>query len=408
MPNYFYKAKNLEGKEEMGVLNAKNTSELAKILRKKKYFLTEAKKEQEKKKNILSLNLDFFDKFFKVPLTEKLFFTKNLGVMIKTGVSLPRSFQILSNQAKNSQFKKALKTISEKISKGKSLSESLSLFPNIFSSLYVETLKAGEETGSLEESLKILDNQMQREHDLKSKIKTAMAYPMIVLVMTMLIGVFMMFFAVPNLRIAFEELNVQLPLTTKIFLSSADFLIKNWLGSVIFLSIFVIILISYLKTEKGKRLKSSLLLKIPIISKINKGSNSSLALMILSSLLRAGVPVVRALEITSGALSNFYFKESLIKASEIVEKGGKISESLNPYKDLYSPMVLEMMEIGEETGETSEILKSLADFYEEEVTASLERLSSTMEPFLILVIGVVVGFFAISMLQPIFNITKGL
>jgi len=408
MPNYFYKAKNLEGEEKMGVLNAKNHSELAKILRKKKYFLTEAKEEKEEKKNILSLNLDFLDKFFKVPLTEKLFFTKNLGVMIKTGVSLPRSFQILSNQAKNSQFKKALKTISEKISKGKSLSESLSLFPNIFSSLYIETLKAGEETGSLEESLKILDNQMQREHDLKSKIKTAMAYPMIVLVMTMLIGVFMMVFAVPNLKVAFEELNVQIPPSTKMFLYLADFLIRNWFISIIFLFVFAIILISYFKTKKGQRLKSNLLLKAPIINKINKSSNSSLALMILSSLLRAGVPVVRALEITSGALSNFYFKESLINASRTVEKGGKISESLQPYKDLYSPMVLEMMEIGEETGETSEILRGLADFYEEEVTDSLARLSSMIEPLLILVIGGVVGFFAISMLQPIFNITKGL
>jgi len=407
MPIYFYKAKNIEGEEEAGVLEAKNPSELAKILRKKKYFLTYAKEDKEEKKTF-SFNLDFFNKFFSVPLTEKLFFTKNLRVMIRTGVSLPRAFKILSNQAKNSKFKQTLNIISEKISKGKSLSESLGSFPKIFPDLYRETLRAGEETGSLEESLKILDNQMQREHDLKSKIKTAMAYPMIVLGMTILIGIFMMIFAVPNLKVAFEELNVQLPLSTKMFLSSADFLMKNWLGFILVLFILISFLIFYLRTEKGKKSKSNLLLKIPVISKINKEANSSLALMILSSLLKAGVPVVRALEITSGALSNFYFKESLINASKIVEKGGKISESLKPYKNLYSPMVLEMMEIGEETGETSEILRGLADFYEEEVTNSLDRLSSTIEPILILIIGGIVGFFAISMLQPIFNISKGL
>ena len=407
MPVYFYKAKNIEGEEETGVLNAKNPFELAKILRKKKYFLTYTKEDKEEKK-AFSLNLDFFNKFFSVPLTEKLFFTKNLRVMIKTGVSLPRAFKILSKQAKNSKFKQTLIIISEKISKGKSLSESLGFFPKIFSDLYRETLRAGEETGGLEESLKILDNQMQREHDLKSKIKTAMAYPMIVLGMTVLIGVFMMIFAVPNLKVAFEELNVQLPLTTKMFFSSADFLMKNWLGFILVLFILISISIFYLRTEKGKKLKAKLFLKIPIISRINKETNSSLALMILSSLLKAGVPVVRALEITSGALSNFYFKESLIHASKIVEKGGKISEALKPYKNLYSPMVLEMMEIGEETGETSEILRGLANFYEEEVTNSLDRLSSTIEPILILVIGGIVGFFAISMLQPIFNISKGL
>ncbi len=408
MPIYFYKAKNLEAEEEAGILNAKNPSELAKILRKKKYFLTYVKEEKEEKKGILSFNLDFFDRFFNVPLTEKLFFTKNLRVMIKTGVSLPRAFKILSRQAKNSKFKQALKTISEKISKGKSLSESLGFFPAIFSDLYKETLKVGEETGSLEESLKILDSQMQREHDLKSKVKTAMAYPMIVLIMTLLIGVFMMIFAVPNLKIAFEELNVQLPLTTKMFLSSADFLMKNWIGFGFLIFILILALTSYFRTRKGQKTKSNLLLKIPVVSKITKETNSSLALMILSSLLKAGVPVVRSLEITSGALSNFYFKESLIDASKVVERGGKISESLKPYKNLYSPMVLEMMEIGEETGETSEILKGLADFYEEEVTNSLDKLSSTIEPILILGIGAIVGFFAISMLQPIFNISKGL
>ncbi len=408
MPIYFYKAKNLEAEEEAGTLEAKNPSELAKILRKKKYFLTYVKEEKEEKKGILSFNLDFFDRFFKVPLAEKLFFTKNLRVMMKTGVSLPRAFKILSRQAKNSKFKQALKTISEKISKGNSLSKSLGFFPEIFSDLYKETLKAGEETGSLEESLKILENQMQREHDLKSKVKTAMAYPMMVLIMTLLIGVFMMIFAVPNLKVAFEELNVQLPLTTKIFLSSADFLMKNWIGFGFFIFILILVLTSYLRTKKGQKTKSKLLLKIPIVSKIIKETNSSLALMILSSLLKAGVPVVRGLEITSGALSNFYFKESLINASKVVEKGGKISDSLKPYKNLYSPMVLEMMEIGEETGETSEILKGLADFYEEEVTNSLDKLSSVIEPILILGIGVIVGFFAISMLQPIFNISKGL
>jgi len=408
MPIYFYKAKNLEGKEETGILDAKSHFELAKILRKKKYFLTYVKKDKEKKQGIFSLNLNFLDKFFNVPLTEKLFFTKNLRVMIKTGVSLPRSLRILSGQARNNKFKQALKTISEKISKGKSLSESLGSFPEIFSDLYKETLKVGEETGSLEGSLKILDNQMQREHNLKSKIKTAMAYPVIVLSMTLLIGIFMMIFAVPNLKIAFEELNVQLPLSTKIFLSSTDFLIENWLGFILTIFILILISIAYFKTERGKKLKSRALLKSPIISKIIKETNSSLALRILSSLLRAGVPIVRSLEITSGALSNFYFKESLINASKIVEKGGKISEALSPYKNLYSPMVLEMIEIGEETGETSEILEGLANFYEEEVTDSLNRLSSIIEPLLILAIGGIVGFFAISMLQPIFNISKSL
>jgi len=328
--------------------------------------------------------------------------------MVKTGVSLPRAFKILSIQTKNEKLRKALETISGEIAKGKSLSESLRLFPEIFSNLYQETLKIGEETGTLEDSLKILSNQMEREYNLKSKIRVAMVYPMIILIMAFLIGIFMMIFVVPKLKATFEELDVELPFSTKIILSSADFLIKNWPGIVFIVAILIFVLVIGLRSQKGGKFKSKLTLKIPVISKIIKQTNSALALRTLGSLLKAGVPIVRALKITSGALSNFYFKESLIQAAKSVEKGEKVSQSLKPYQNIYPPMVLEMMEIGEETGETSEILESLADFYEEEVANSLQKLSSFIEPTLIVIIGVVVGFFAVSMIQPMSNIMKGL
>ena len=408
MPTYFYKAKNLKGEEESGVLAAQSPSHLARILRKKGYFLISAEeKGVGKKEKFKFFNLSFLDKFIGVSLAEKLFFTRNLRIMVKTGISLPRAFKTLSAQARSKKFREALDIISEKITKGETLSNSLGIFPEIFSNLYQETLRVGEETGSLEDSLKILGNQMEREYGLKSKVKTAMVYPLIVLCLALVMGVFMLFFIVPNLKTIFEELNVELPFTTKVILSSADFLIENWPFAILIIGILIIFLIMGFKSRGGEKAKASLALKIPGISKITKQTNSALTLRTLSSLLKAGVPIVHALEITSGTLTNFYFRESLKEAAEIVEKGEKLSQALNPYQKLYSPMVLEMVEIGEETGETSEILGTLADFYEEEVINALQKLSSTIEPILILVIGGVVGFFAVSMFQPMYSIMEG-
>jgi len=372
------------------------------------YFLISADKERKGGKLKFNLGkLSYLEKFFGIPLKEKLFFTRNMEVMIRTGVPLPRSFSILAKQAKNTKFKKALNEISEKIMKGDNLSDALAFFPDIFSSLYRETLKVGEETGKIEESLNILSQQMEREHELKSKVKTAMVYPVMVLILTVLIGIAMFIFAIPKLKQAFTELKVELPFTTKMLIAFSDFMVEKWPLFLLIVCILIVLIAIAVKKKKGGKITSTITLKIPIVSKIIKQVNSALTLRTLSSLMSAGVPIVRALDIASGSLSNYFFKQSLKNASMIVEKGKKVSEALEPYKHLYSPMVIEMMKVGEETGETSEVLEKLASFYEKEVAAATEKISSVIEPFLIIVIGGIVGFFALSMMQPMFSIMKG-
>lgn len=408
MPRYFYKAKNLKGKEESGVLEAQDQRHLTKLLRQKGYFLVSAETKRRSGEKFEISVPDFFYKLFPVSLTEKLFFTKNLEVMVRTGVPLPRAFDILSQQAKATRFKKALSKISEKIVKGEGFSEALGAYPDIFSSLYQETVKVGEETGNLEESLRVLSNQMEREHDLKSKVKTAMLYPMIVLCMALGLGVFMLFFAVPKLEAAFEELGIELPFTTQAIIGVADFLTARWPIAVGIIFVLIFVIFFALRSGKGGKIKSGLILKIPVVSRIVKQTNSALVLRTLSSLLEAGVPIVRSLNVASGALANVYFKESLRDSAKLVEKGEKLSKALQPYENLYAPMVLQMLEIGEETGETSQVLEKLADFYEAEVTAATQKLSSVIEPFLIMAIGGIVGFFAVSMMQPMFSVMGGM
>lgn len=408
MPKYFYKAKNLKAEEKVGAMEAPSVSELAKALKDKGYFLISSDEEKKGVKNKINLEkLKSLERFFGIPLKEKLFFTKNMEVMIRTGVPLPRAFSILANQAKNTKFKKALLEISSKIMKGDSLSDALAFFPDIFSVLYRETLKVGEETGKIEESLGILAQQMEREHELKSSIKTAMVYPVIVLILAVFIGIAMFIFAIPKLKQAFTELEVELPITTKMLISLSDFMVNQWPIFLLLVCIIVVLIATLIKKKKSNKITGLIILRIPLVSKIIKQINSAITLRTLSSLMSAGVPIVRALNVASGSLNNYFFKQSLLKASKIVEKGQKLSQALEPYKHLYSPMVIEMMKVGEETGETSEVLEKLASFYEKEVTAATEKISSVIEPFLIIVIGGIVGFFALSMMQPMFSLMQG-
>ncbi|MEK7103815.1 MAG: type II secretion system F family protein [Patescibacteria group bacterium] len=419
MPQYFYKAKNLKGEDIEGFLEALSEKQLAQNLRTQGYFLVSSQsagsQDQEKNKEnkgqetrvASKPKLNFLDSFFSVPLTEKLFFVRNLGVMVKTGVSLVRAFEILSSQARSKKFKNVLIDVSAKINKGESFAEALGHYPKIFPAIFQETIRVGEETGRLEEALRTLNKQMEKEHDLKSKITSAMIYPIMVLVMVFGIGIFMMIFAVPKIKASFVEMGVQLPLTTKIILGFADLLTKHWMLAILIAIGFIVGMFFFLKSGKGGKIKSKLWLRIPVISKLTRQTNSALTLRTLSSLLQSGVPIVRALNIASGSLANFYFRDALRKSAESVEKGDKLSKSLKSYQNIFSPMVVQMIEVGEETGETPDILEKLAEFLEEEVGASTQRLSSIVEPLLIMCVGGAVGFFAISMMQPMFSIMEG-
>ena len=414
---YFYKAKNLQVEEISGSLEVATEKQLAQNLRNQGYFLIssqektssqEAVKEGTPKEKNSKSKVSFLNNLLGVSLTEKLFFARNLEVMVKTGVSLVRSFEILSCQTRSKKFKSILLEVSDAINKGESLSMALGHYPKVFPAIFQETIKVGEETGRLENALRTLSKQMEREHSLKSKIKSAMVYPIMVLIMAFGIGIFMMIFAVPKIKASFLEMGVELPLTTKIILGFADLLTKQWLLCLLVFGGLVVGISFFSKTGKGGKIKSRLWLKIPIISKLTRQVNSALTLRTLSSLLQSGVPIVKALNIASGALGNFYFQKALLDSASSVEKGEKLSKALKKHQNVFSPMIVQMIEVGEETGETSGILEKLAEFLEEEVGASTQRLSSIIEPILIMGVGGVVGLFAVSMMQPMFNIMDGI
>jgi type IV pilus assembly protein PilC len=264
-------------------------------------------------------------------------------------------------------------------------------------------IKVGEEAGTLEEVLKVLASQMEKEKDIKSKVKGAMIYPAIIIFAMLGIGILMLFTVVPELSKTFKELEIELPLTTRVVIGIADFLTKKWYLVIVILSVLIFLFWRVLKTKSGKKIFDSFSLKFPIISPIIKNTNSAYTVRTLSSLISAGVPLPRALEITSRTLGNVFYKNALSEAAEKVRKGEKMSEALKLYENIYPLTVIQMISVGEETGETSVILSKLADFYEEEVSNATKNLASVIEPVLMLIIGTVVGFFAVSMVQPMYS-----
>ena len=400
MPKYFYKAKSLKGEEKSGILEVKNEKELSKILKEQDFLLIKAEAEKTKKSEKNEISLPFLNK---VPLTEKLIFTRNLQIMIGAGLALPRALDTLALQTKNKKFKKAILNIKQEIIKGNNFSDSLSQHPDIFSELFQSMIKVGEEAGNMEEVLKILSQQMERENELNSKIKGALMYPAVIILAMIGIGILMLVMVVPKLAETFADLEIELPFTTQVVIGLGTFLAEKWFLAILILLVSIFLFRIFLKTKQGKKTMDTIFFKVPIVSPLVKKINSAYTVRTLSSLISAGVPIIRSLNIVAGVLGNSYYKKALLEISEKVKKGEKISEAMASYDKIYPLIVIQMFKVGEETGETSTILNKLAEFFEEEITYATKNLTAVIEPVLMIIVGSAIGFFAISMVQPMYS-----
>ncbi|MEK7124090.1 MAG: type II secretion system F family protein [Patescibacteria group bacterium] len=399
MPNFSYIAKSLEGDTVTGNLDANDERDLAQNLKNQGLILI--KTNSADKKSIFKW--EFSMPFSNVAASEKIIMTRNLEVMFSTGLSLVKSFEILSKQTRNNMLKKALTDIKDKISKGQNLSEAIAQYPKIFSDIFVNMMKVGEESGTLEEAFQILSLQMTKEHELKAKIKNALIYPSIILIVMCVVAAVMVTIVLPSLDVFFTALNVDIPIYTKIILATGRFLSANWYLMLLAPPLFFLFGWLVLKTKPGKLALDAVMLKLPVISSIVKKNNSAFLIRSLSSLISAGVALTKALEIASRTMGNHYFGQAVALAEEKIKKGEKLSNALRPYQNLFPFGVLEMIEVGEETGKTSEILKKLADFYEQEAIIAIEKLTVIIEPILIIVLGLGVGIFALSIIQPMYS-----
>ncbi len=343
-----------------------------------------------------------------VKMVERIMFARNLGKMIEAGLPMARALSVLERQTKNTTFKKVISGLSEDIRKGGAFSEAMIKYPKVFSSLFVSMVKAGEESGSLTESLKVVATQLEKSHSLTKKIRGALIYPVIVLTIMIAIGVLMLIFLVPTLTSTFKELKLTLPLSTRFVIFLSDFLKSNILLNLGGLVVFFGGLTMFLKTVRGKRALDIFVLHIPVVSGIVRDLNSARTARTLASLLSSGVDVLVAMRITKEVIQNSFYKKVLEEAGTEIEKGNPVSEVFLRHEKLYPVFVGEMVSIGEETGQLSLMFANIAQFYEDEVDQKTKDMSTIIEPFLMVFIGIVVGFFAISMLGPMYSLVDAI
>ncbi len=400
MPNYFYSAKSFDGQSKTGNIVARDLHELAGVLKEEGLILIKATDPSEKKKK----NIDILPSIFsRVSFVEKLMMVKNLYVMTMSGLSLVKVFDVLIKQTKSTKLKSVLFEVKERVNKGDSLSSAFSHHADIFSQFFLSMIKVGEESGTLEEVLKVLSLQLEKEHRLKSKIQGAMIYPCIILVVLILVAIIIATVVLPSLNSFFMSLDAEIPFYTKIVIGAGQFSTKYWPVLIIVPLCFAFVVWMILKTPWGKKGKDNILLKLPLFSTLVKKNNCAVMIRSLSSLIAAGVPFTKSLEVTTETVGNYYFRRALTDSLEKIKKGEKLSQTLIPYRNIFPFGAIEMIEVGEETGKTATILKELAEFYEEETIAATEKLSAAIEPALIVILGISVGFFAFSIIEPMYS-----
>ena len=328
--------------------------------------------------------------------------------MTTSGLTIAKSIKNLSEQTKNKKFSQILLEIYEDVKSGKSLSEGMSRFPGVFSELFVNMVKIGEIGGNLDETLQIVAVQLEKEHTLKSKVRGAMIYPAVILVAMTGVAFLMLTYILPQITGVFKDMDVELPKSTQFIVSLSELLSNHSLLSLAVIISFVILGKIFINTKNGKKALSFTVLRLPVIKNMVIKINCARFSRIYSSLLKSGVSSIDSLRIVSNTLSNYYYKKAISESVDEIQKGVDLSTIIGKNKQIFPVLVSQMIEVGEQTGETEAILLKMAEFYETQVDQATKNLSSIIEPVLMIIMGVGVGFFAVSMLQPMYGLMENI
>jgi len=344
----------------------------------------------------------------RIKLSQKTFFVQQLGIMLKAGISLSVALKTLAEQTSSKKFREILIDLQKMVEKGDLLSKGLSRHQRAFGDFFINMVAAGEASGKLEEVLKQLFIQMKKDSEILAKVRGAMIYPAIVITMMFGIGILMAIYVIPSMSSVFKQLNVKLPLPTRILIIISDFLLVYGLYVGIGAIILIFFFIQTIRRPAGKKAFHILLLKTPIIGTIIKKINLARFCRTLSSLLKTDIPIVQSFEIIAKVLGNVCYKNAMLDAKEQIKKGVTIEKSLRPYVSLFPPVVLQMISVGEQTGAVDEILEESAIFYEEDVRQTMTDLPSILEPLLMVVLGIAVGGMAIAIIMPMYSLSQAI
>ncbi|MGF1471774.1 MAG: type II secretion system F family protein [Rubrobacteraceae bacterium] len=393
-----YRARTRQGEILEDKMEAADTMAVAANLRRQGLLVINIKEQGVGQKDIL-------EPFKKVRPDDLVVFTRQLATMVNAGLPIVRSLYVLEDQTSNKHLQRAVVAVRQDVEAGLALSEALAKHPKVFDRLYVEMVRAGEAGGVLDEVLLRIAGQLETDQELRRKVKGAMAYPVVVLIMAVFAAAIMLVFIVPIFARMFEDLGGTLPLPTRIAIGISDFL--TGFGGLLVFALLVggtIYFLRWKESGSGRKVWSRIVLKIPArIGEVARKVALARFARTLGSLSAAGVPILKALEIAAASSGNYVVERALLRSRDSVRQGAPIFKPLEA-EPVFPPMVTRMIAVGEETGDLDGMLEKIGDFYESEVDATVKSLTSIIEPLMVLVVGAIVGGIIVAMYLPMFRI----
>ena len=405
MSVFEYVALDEKGRQRKGFVDAPGIAAARQKLREENVYPVEINQAKDKKETALA-GVFKINIWQRVSANDVSMFTRQLSTLLGAGMPLVPSLSILMKQAKNPLLKKSLAQIREQVNEGKSLTESMSSFPQIFPPFYLNMVRAGEASGTINLVLERLADFSENQQTLMNKIRSALAYPLIMFFMGSAVIFLLMAFVVPKITGIFSDMHQTLPLITIILIAISNFLKSFWWLILILLAAGVAAF-KYMTTgtEGGKRLWDNAKLKIPIWGQVNRKIAIARFSRTLATLLQSGVPLLSAMEIVRNVVNNIIIGEAISKASKDLEEGKGLSGPLTQ-SGIFPPLVIEMIAVGEQSGTLERMLNRIATAYETEAQSDIMVMTSLLEPVMILVMGLGVGFIVVSILLPIFEMNQ--
>jgi len=405
VPKYAYRAMNKEGKESFGIVESENQALAINDIRQMGLYPTkvyEARKSDERRARKEKGGLSELY-FGGVKTKELVIMTRQLSTLIDAGLPLLRSINVLIAQLKPSKLRDILREIRDDIQAGSTFSEGLAKHPKEFDRLYVNMVRAGEVGGMLEVVLQRLATFMERRQALKRRVKSAMVYPVAVLVVAVGIVWFLLSYVVPEFAVIFEDFGAKLPWMTQFLIKCGDFARFEWWKVALYFNGTIITIKVLSKIHTVKRITDRVVLRIPLVGDLITKVAVARFSRTLGTLITSGVPILQSLRITKETIGNEVIENAIQKVHDSIKEGDTIAAPLDESK-VFPPMVVNMIDVGEETGSLDAMLMKVADIYDAEVEAAVEALLALMEPVMIVILGFICGFIVISMYLPIFSL----
>jgi type II secretory pathway component PulF len=396
---FIYQARTKAGDFKKGLVTAASQSKAEQLLSDNGLIIISLKEEHESWTN----KLDIFSN--RVSYKDLVLFSRQFSTLVAARVPIVQSLRILESQVSNKGLIKITKSLVSSVESGESLSLALSKHPRVFGNIYISLVKSGEASGQVAESLNYLADQLEKDYDLRSRVKSAMTYPAFVLSALVVVGVLMFKFVLPNLVSVLKEQNAELPFVSKLLIGFTDFFEVYWWLVLLGLAGIAIGVRLYVQTESGRYVWDRLKMRLPIIGQVLEKIYLARFSRNLATLVSGGIPIIQSLRIISEIINNVIYRDILLEAAQQVTNGKSISDSLAHHKE-FPPLVTQMVRVGEQTAQLDSILLKLAVFYEKEVDAKVSTLSSLLEPIIMLILGLGVGILVAGVLLPIYNLAS--